>query len=60
MKEYITQVRADKAMEMLREQDLKLYDLATRLGFTDANYFTTFFKKYVGCTPSEYREKHSK
>ncbi|CAN7668049.1 response regulator [Paenibacillus sp. LjRoot153] len=60
IKEYITQVRADKAMELLREHDIKLYDLATRLGFTDANYFTTFFKKYVGCTPSEYREKHSK
>ncbi|OCT15073.1 AraC family transcriptional regulator [Paenibacillus pectinilyticus] len=60
VKEYISEVRVEKAKELLREQDLKLYDIATRLGLADANYFTTFFKKYTGITPSEYREKHTK
>lgn len=57
IKEFITATRLDKAKELLREPDLKLFEVAVRLGFTDANYFTTFFKRYAGVTPSEYREK---
>ncbi|ULO09801.1 response regulator [Paenibacillus sp. 19GGS1-52] len=60
VKEYITSLRADKAKELLLDKEMKLYEVALRLGFADANYFTTFFKKYTGFTPSEYRERVSK
>ncbi|KRF10058.1 hypothetical protein ASG89_00470 [Paenibacillus sp. Soil766] len=43
VKEFISEFRVEKAKELLREQELKLYDIATRLGLADANYFTTFF-----------------
>ncbi|WP_419872444.1 helix-turn-helix domain-containing protein [Candidatus Pristimantibacillus sp. PTI5] len=57
VKEYMTGVRVEKAKELLREQDMKLYTIAQAVGFADPNYFTTFFKKYAGCTPTEYRER---
>ncbi|WP_379155819.1 response regulator [Paenibacillus sp. sgz5001063] len=57
IKEYITEVRINKAKEMLGDMSMKLFEITVQLGFTDAGYFTTFFKRYVGCTPSEYRER---
>nr|WP_246427427.1 response regulator [Paenibacillus phyllosphaerae] len=60
IKEFINQTRYERAKEMLRERDIKLYEVAIRLGFVDANYFATFFKRYAGCTPSEYRERMAK
>lgn len=60
IKEYISLLRVDKAKELLLDKDLRLYEVADQTGFTDANYFTTFFKKYTGNTPSEYRERMSK
>lgn len=58
LNEYITEVRIEKAKEFLRDRRIKLYEVTVRIGFTDSNYFSTLFKKYAGCTPSEYREKH--
>lgn len=57
IKQYMTSVRLEKAKELLADQALKLYAIAQAVGFADANYFTTFFKKYAGCTPTEYRER---
>lgn len=57
IKEYITGVRVEKAKDLLMNGELKLYAIAQEVGIADSNYFTTFFKKYVGCTPTEYRER---
>lgn len=60
IKEFITETRMNRAKELLLDSNSKLFEVALRLGFTDANYFTTFFKRYEGCTPSEYRERAMK
>ncbi|MEK5445268.1 response regulator [Paenibacillus sp. FSL R7-0331] len=60
VKEFITETKMNKARERLREPNVKLLEIALDLGFTDANYFTTFFKRCEGCTPSEYRERAMK
>ncbi|WNS40721.1 response regulator [Paenibacillus sp. MMS20-IR301] len=57
IKEFITDTRLSCAKELLRDQEMKLFEVASRLGFADANYFTTFFKRYSGMTPTEFREK---
>ena len=57
--QYIVDVRMDQAKTLLRNRSLKLYDVAERVGYRDANYFTKIFKKSVGITPSEYREKYN-
>jgi len=58
LNEFITEVRIEKAKELLCDNRIKLYEITTSIGFTDSNYFSTLFKKYTGCSPSEYREKY--
>ena len=55
--EYITEVRIEKSKVYLKDNRIKLYEIAINIGFTDANYFSYLFKKNTGFTPSEFREK---
>ncbi|WNQ12899.1 response regulator [Paenibacillus aurantius] len=58
LNEYITELRIEKAKELLRDRNHKLYEITNEIGLTDTNYFSTLFKRYTGLTPSEYRVKH--
>lgn len=53
---YVIRARIDKAVELIRNnEDIKIFELAERLGFGDnPQYFSQVFKKYTGSTPSEY------
>ncbi|CAM3562005.1 helix-turn-helix transcriptional regulator [Marinicrinis lubricantis] len=55
---YLDKVRIDKAKELL-QQDLKVYQVAERIGYTNVDYFHSKFKKYVGISPSAYRREQS-
>lgn len=55
--DYITQVRLEKARELLSGTSIKTYEVSSRVGFENPNYFAKLFKKYYGKTPSESREK---
>ncbi|MBD3917244.1 response regulator [Paenibacillus sp. PR3] len=57
IKEYIMDTRVDKAKELLSDPKVKIIEVAMRVGISDSNYFTIFFKRKAGCTPSEYRER---
>lgn len=58
LNDYMTEVRMERARELLKDRRIKLYHVAARIGLSDPNYFSTLFKKYTGCTPSEFREKN--
>lgn len=53
--EYLTKYRIDKACSILRNSEVKVYQIAPLVGYQDPRYFTQVFKKVVGKTPSEYR-----
>lgn len=57
--DYITVVRIEKAKELLKKPDLKIYDVSNLVGYQDTNYFAKVFKKVVGVNPAEYRESLS-
>jgi len=57
--EYLTQVRVDKAKQLLRDPQYKFYDICYAIGYTDPSYFTKLFKKVTGVTPSAYRDSHA-
>lgn len=58
--QYLNKLRIDRAMEMLRRnEEIKLADLATQLGFSDVKYFSKVFKKLTGLSPSQYSEQSS-
>lgn len=51
-------IRIGKAKELLREPQLKLYEVAERVGYQNIGYFTNVFKRITGATPKEYRHIH--
>lgn len=53
--EYLTQVRVNRAKELLSFTDYSINYIAEDVGIKDANYFSRVFKKSEGTTPSEYR-----
>ncbi|WP_237099980.1 helix-turn-helix domain-containing protein [Paenibacillus azoreducens] len=53
--EYIQTKRLEGALHLMRETNLKLNEIAARVGFDSHSYFTTFFKKKMGISPQEYR-----
>jgi len=55
-KEYVTQLRMERAMELLRESELKIADISERVGYPDMRHFSQIFRKKSGLTPSEYRQ----
>jgi two-component system response regulator YesN len=57
VKDHLTRIRIDRAKQLLRDSEDKLQVVALQVGFRDANYFSTVFKREVGITPREYRER---
>ncbi len=54
--EYITDVRIDEAKRLLKDTDIKVYDICFKVGYFSPSYFSKVFKKYCGITPKDYRE----
>lgn len=54
--EYITETRIAAAKEMLEQGDLKVYEIAEKLGYESAFYFSKVFKKVTGLSPREYQQ----
>jgi len=52
---YLTEIRIEKAKELLKNSDMKSYEIATMIGYDSMYYFSNIFKKYVGISPMEYR-----
>lgn len=50
------EVRIDQAKECLRNEQLKVYEIALAVGYRDEKYFSQVFKKWVGLSPNQYRE----
>ncbi|HZG86646.1 AraC family transcriptional regulator [Paenibacillus sp.] len=53
--DYLTNIRLEKARELLRDTDLKISEIAEGVGYQHS-YFNRLFKKQEGVTPSQYRE----
>ncbi len=57
--EYITRERMKCAAKLLKETDLKVYQIGEMLGINDPNYFSTIFKKFTGFSVNEFRKEKS-
>jgi YesN/AraC family two-component response regulator len=56
---YLGMVRIAKAKELILTTSLKFTDIAYLVGFDDQYYFSRFFKKSTGMTPTEYYKCNS-
>ncbi len=58
--EYLTNIRIDKAKELLGTTEYSMKEICSMVGYSDPNYFSRSFKKNVGVTPTEYKEGRGK
>ena len=57
---YILKKRVNASKHLLRETNSSINEIARTLGFENSHYFSSFFKKETGTTPSEFRKKNYK
>ncbi|HRF47231.1 MAG TPA: response regulator [Anaerolineales bacterium] len=55
-RDYLTEVRIQRAKEFLRSTTLTVNDIAYRVGYSAPHYFSHVFRKVTGATPTEFRE----
>ena len=58
--EYVTQLRMEKAQNLLRMTDDTIVLIADKVGYDNEYYFSRKFKAYYGMSPRAYRKIHSK
>jgi two-component system, response regulator YesN len=54
-KDYLLQIRINEAKRLLRQSEMRIYEIAESVGFNNTDYFVTIFGKLENITPSEYR-----
>jgi two-component system response regulator YesN len=57
LSDYVSQTRVAYAIELLKESRLSIREISDRAGFINYSYFFTYFKKFAGKTPVEYRNE---
>ena len=55
--EYVIEQRLEWALHLLISSDLTITEVANDCGFGDASYFGKAFRRRLGLTPSQYRER---
>nr|WP_307991340.1 response regulator [uncultured Niameybacter sp.] len=53
----LNNARIENAKKLLLESNMKIYEIAETVGYTDTAYFSKIFKKITQVTPNEYRNK---
>lgn len=54
---YLDRIRIDESRRLLAKSELKIYEIAERIGYKSVDYFHKKFKKYTGMSPAEYRKQ---
>ncbi|MBD2871706.1 response regulator transcription factor [Paenibacillus arenilitoris] len=57
--EYVTELRINKACELLKHTELSIEEIASEAGYFDYYYFNKVFKKECGITPAKFRKARS-
>jgi two-component system response regulator YesN len=57
--DYMLRIRMEKSAYLLKNSNLKIYEIGNKFSYQNAPYFIKQFKKVYGMTPQEYRDQHS-
>jgi len=55
--QYLLSYRINIAKDLLKDTHYKVYEVAARVGYTDIAHFSKLFKRIVGRTPKQYRNR---
>lgn len=53
--DFLRNYRLEKSIELLRDTDMSVAEIAYNIGFSSASYYGEYFKKITGMTPKHYR-----
>ena len=56
--QHLSRIRVDQAKILLRDSNLKIYQICKQVGYADQAYFSRLFKTIVGLSPGEFRAKN--
>lgn len=56
---FLTKIRLNKAIELMKDQNLTIEEIALRVGYSNGNYFTKVFKSIIGMSPGKYRNSEN-
>ncbi len=54
---YLNERRIIQARKLLEDDDLKIYEIAARVGYSDVDYFSKKFRSQEGISPADYRRQ---
>lgn len=54
--DYVTRARIRRAIELLGDEEMKMYEIAELTGYSNQHYFSSAFKRVLGVSPVEYRK----
>lgn len=54
--DYLTETRLERAIDLLKENQFTVGQIASMVGYESSNHFSRLFKKYAGISPGEYRK----
>ena len=55
--EYVLHVRMEHARELLEQENLRIYEVAIRVGYSNQYYFNKLFKRTYGISPGQYSRR---
>lgn len=55
--DFLLQIRIDNAKRLLRQTEMRVYEIARSVGFDNSDYFVCKFEKVEGKTPTAYRNE---
>ena len=55
-KDYVVNLKMEKAMQLLKNPEYKIYEISEILGYKSVRFFSQTFKKHTGKMPSEFRQ----
>ena len=55
--QYITQLRMEKAVDLLKQTNKKVYQIAEEVGIPSYRYFTVTFRNWTGVSPTDYKRQ---
>ncbi|MGX7419329.1 AraC family transcriptional regulator [Carnobacterium gallinarum] len=58
--DFLITLKIEQACKYMKMTDLKVYEIATKVGYQDPYYFSRIFKKHMGKSPKEYKKKLEK
>jgi two-component system, response regulator YesN len=57
--DYLFDIRMKKAEELLKDSNIKIYEVSEKVGYKNKSYFTLTFREYSGLSPKQFREKYA-